>query len=222
MKEASRKEQRAWSSTVTSSVVQELVQLFLFRRQDGDRRSVMYCVLFSTSLMHLTCPCPLQEAMEVVVTEEKKKIFRARKTMKMSDRLQLESLHSTLLTNPSPPPLVNGTHKEDAQKEADKEQNNVCDQNSPHTVSPSTPTPTNSPAPFLSLNLSPSTASSQSPNHQEEASSPTSPFHSDFPEVKKPQEVEKKSSSPPPSDETLTPVSSESDVTLVGGTEVKG
>lgn len=163
--------------------------------------------------------------MEVVVAEEKKKIFRARKTMKMSDRLQLESLHSTLLTapglsNPSPPPLVNGTHKEDGQKEADKEQNNTSDQNSPHTVSPSTPTPTNSPAPFLSLNLSPSTASSQSPNHQEETSSPTSPFHSEFPDVKKTKEVEKKSSSPPPSDESLTPVSSGSDVTLVEGTEV--
>uniref|UniRef100_A0A3Q1FVZ2 Activating transcription factor 7 interacting protein n=1 Tax=Acanthochromis polyacanthus TaxID=80966 RepID=A0A3Q1FVZ2_9TELE len=36
--------------------------------------------------------------MEVVVTEEKKKIFRARKTMKISDRQQLETLHSTLLT----------------------------------------------------------------------------------------------------------------------------
>ncbi|XP_028998148.1 activating transcription factor 7-interacting protein 1 isoform X2 [Betta splendens] len=36
--------------------------------------------------------------MEVVVTEEKKKIFRAKKTMKISDRQQLESLHSTLLT----------------------------------------------------------------------------------------------------------------------------
>ncbi|XP_049427191.1 activating transcription factor 7-interacting protein 1 isoform X2 [Epinephelus fuscoguttatus] len=36
--------------------------------------------------------------MEIVVTEEKKKIFRARKTMKISDRQQLESLHSTLLT----------------------------------------------------------------------------------------------------------------------------
>ncbi|TKS68065.1 Activating transcription factor 7-interacting protein 1 [Collichthys lucidus] len=36
--------------------------------------------------------------MEVVMTEEKKKIFRARKTMKLSDRGQLESLHGTLLT----------------------------------------------------------------------------------------------------------------------------
>ncbi|XP_061572839.1 activating transcription factor 7-interacting protein 1 isoform X2 [Cololabis saira] len=66
--------------------------------------------------------------MEVVVTEEKKKIFRARKTMKISDRLQLDSLHTTLLTapslsNPSPPPLVNGTHKEDGQKmEGDEKQ----------------------------------------------------------------------------------------------------
>ncbi|MEQ2184306.1 hypothetical protein GOODEAATRI_006459 [Goodea atripinnis] len=42
--------------------------------------------------------------------------------MKISDRLQLENLHSTLmnsapgLSNPSPPPLVNGTHKDDGQK----------------------------------------------------------------------------------------------------------
>ncbi|XP_062243653.1 activating transcription factor 7-interacting protein 1 isoform X2 [Platichthys flesus] len=118
--------------------------------------------------------------MEVVVTEEKKKIFRARKTMKISDRQQLESLHSTLLSaapglsNPSPPPLMNGTHKEDGQKVGDKEQNNISDSNSPNATSPA------SPAPFLSLNLSPSPGSSQSPTTKDEtpATSPTSPFHS--------------------------------------------
>ncbi|XP_053274529.1 activating transcription factor 7-interacting protein 1 isoform X2 [Pleuronectes platessa] len=118
--------------------------------------------------------------MEVVVTEEKKKIFRARKTMKISDRQQLESLHSTLLSaapglsNPSPPPLMNGTHKEDGQKAGDKEQNNISDSNSPNATSPA------SPAPFLSLNLSPSPGSSQSPTTKDEtpATSPTSPFHS--------------------------------------------
>uniref|UniRef100_A0A3Q3G3D9 Activating transcription factor 7 interacting protein n=1 Tax=Labrus bergylta TaxID=56723 RepID=A0A3Q3G3D9_9LABR len=106
--------------------------------------------------------------MEVVVAEEKKKIFRARKTMKISDRQQLESLHSTLITatpglsETSSPPLLNGMHKEDGPKAGDKEQNNVSDSNSPRTASPSSPT-LSSPAPFLSLNLSPSPASSQSP-----------------------------------------------------------
>uniref|UniRef100_A0A096LW75 Activating transcription factor 7 interacting protein n=1 Tax=Poecilia formosa TaxID=48698 RepID=A0A096LW75_POEFO len=113
------------------------------------------------------------EEMEVM-TEEKKKIFRARKTMKISDRLQLESLHSTLLnsapglSNPSPPPLVNGTHKEDGQKVGDKEQSSSSDPNSPQAASPATPGSLSSPAPFLSLNLSPSPGSSQSPNPQEE------------------------------------------------------
>lgn len=122
--------------------------------------------------------------MEVVTSEEKKKIFRARKTMKISDRQQLENLHSALLTtgqglsNPSPPPLMNGTHKEDGQKMGDKEQNNISDSNSPHTTSPASPTSLNSPAPFLSLNLSPSPTSSQSPIAQDETISPTSPFHS--------------------------------------------
>ncbi|XP_072512914.1 activating transcription factor 7-interacting protein 1 isoform X2 [Salminus brasiliensis] len=71
--------------------------------------------------------------MEVAVPEEpQKKIFRARKTMKMSDRQQLEALHNTLTTaasNSSPPssssrpqtPLVNGTHAEDGQKVKEKE-----------------------------------------------------------------------------------------------------
>ncbi|XP_035492736.2 activating transcription factor 7-interacting protein 1 isoform X2 [Scophthalmus maximus] len=140
--------------------------------------------------------------MEVVVTEEKKKIFRARKTMKISDRQQLESLHSTLLTtapglsNPSPPPLMNGTHKEDGQKVGDKEQNNTLDSNSPHAVSPA------SPAPFLSLSLSPSPASSQSPKAKEGTpTSPTSPFHSLNFELKKMEEDEdeEKTGSLPPS-----------------------
>ncbi|KAM4584047.1 activating transcription factor 7-interacting protein 1 isoform 3-T11 [Odontesthes bonariensis] len=153
--------------------------------------------------------------MEVVVTEEKKKIFRARKTMKISDRLQLESLHSTLLTaapglsNPSPPPLVNGTHKEDGQKAGDKEQNNISDSNSPHAASPASGTSLSSPAPFLSLNLSPSPASSQSPKAQEESSSPTSPFQSVFFDLKKMEDDEKKGSSPSSSNESVPPASAE-------------
>ncbi|XP_053194642.1 activating transcription factor 7-interacting protein 1 isoform X1 [Scomber japonicus] len=157
--------------------------------------------------------------MEVVVTEEKKKIFRARKTMKISDRQQLETLHSTLLTatpslsEPSPPPLMNGTHKEDGQKVGDKEQNSILDSNSPQTTSPASPTSLSSPAPFLSLNLSPSSASSQSPKAKEDTS-PTSPFHSINFELKKmeddEEEEEKKGSPLPSSNESPTPVLTES------------
>uniref|UniRef100_A0A1A8R448 Activating transcription factor 7 interacting protein n=1 Tax=Nothobranchius pienaari TaxID=704102 RepID=A0A1A8R448_9TELE len=152
--------------------------------------------------------------MEVVVPEEKKKIFRARKTMKMSDRLQLESLHSTLLTtpgssNPSPPPLMNGTHKEDGQKTSDKEQNNISDSNSPAATSPASPTSLSSPTPFLSLNLSPSPASSESPKPQDEASCPNSPFSPDFPDAKKMEDKEKKSSSSSHPNDSVTPVPSE-------------
>lgn len=151
--------------------------------------------------------------MEVVVTEEKKKIFRARKTMKISDRLQLESLHNTLLTtgpslsNPSPPPLVNGTHKDDGQKVADKDQNIISDSNSPNANSPASQTSLSSPAPFLSLNLSPS-PSSQSPKEPEETTSPSSPFHSVFFDLKKMEDDEKQRSSPPPT-ESATATSTE-------------
>ncbi|XP_028306477.1 activating transcription factor 7-interacting protein 1 [Gouania willdenowi] len=149
--------------------------------------------------------------MEVLVTEEKKKIFRARKTMKTSDRQHLESVHNTLLTatpglsNPSPPPLLNGTHKEDEQKAGDKEPN-ISDSNSPCDPSPASPTSLNSPAPFLSLNLSPSTSASQSPNVLDEVVSPTSPFHTLNFELKK---IEKEkndcSPSPPTTSVTLVP-----------------
>ncbi|XP_070711299.1 activating transcription factor 7-interacting protein 1 isoform X2 [Pempheris klunzingeri] len=153
--------------------------------------------------------------MEVVVTEEKKKIFRARKTMKISDRQQLESLHSTLLTatpglsDTSPPPLMNGTHKEDGPKAGDKEQNNISDSNS----SPASPASLSSPAPFLSLNLSPSPGSSQSPKAKEDSpTSPVSPFHSLNFELKKMEEEEgdKKGSSSSTAKESVTPTSMES------------
>uniref|UniRef100_A0A668AQ20 Activating transcription factor 7 interacting protein n=1 Tax=Myripristis murdjan TaxID=586833 RepID=A0A668AQ20_9TELE len=147
--------------------------------------------------------------MEVVVAEEKKKIFRARKTMKISDRQQLETLHNTLLTgppslsNPSPPPLLNGTHKDDGQKVADKEQNNTLDSNSPRAASPVSPASRGSPIPSLSLNLSPSPSSSQSPKPKDETpTSPISPFHSLNFELKKMEEEGKKGSSPSPSNES--------------------
>lgn len=165
------------------------------------------------------------------MTEEKKKIFRARKTMKISDRQQLESLHSTLLTaspslsDTSSPPLMNGTHKEDGQKVGDKEQNNISDSNSPRTASPASPTSLSSPAPFLSLNLSPSPVSSQSPKAKEETS-PTSPFHSLNFELKKMQEEDgeeeddKKGSSSSPTNESVTPASTDSKENQEKGTEV--
>ncbi|KAM9362864.1 activating transcription factor 7-interacting protein 1 isoform 2-T3 [Symphorus nematophorus] len=162
--------------------------------------------------------------MEVVVTEEKKKIFRARKTMKISDRQQLENLHSTLLTaapglsDTSSPPLMNGTHKEDGQKTADKEQNNISDSNSPRALSPASPTSLSSPAPFLSLNLSPSPVS-QSPKAKDE-SSPTSPFHSLNFELKKMEEEDKKGSSPSSPNESVTPASTESKENQENDTEV--
>lgn len=139
--------------------------------------------------------CLPQAAMEVVFIEEKKKIFRARKTMKASDRRQLESLHSTLLTASSGSsdtpiqPLMNGTHKEDAEKVCDKETNNVSDSNSPNASSPASPASLSSPAPFLSLNLSPSSGSSQSPKAKDEPS-PTSPFYSLNFELNKMKEAE--------------------------------
>ncbi|KAM3864753.1 activating transcription factor 7-interacting protein 1-like [Diretmus argenteus] len=146
--------------------------------------------------------------MEVAVAEEKKKIFRARKTMKPSDRQQLESLHSISLTgppplsNPSPPPLLNGIHKEDGQKVSDKEQNNTLEPNSPHTPSPVSPASRSSPALSLSLNLSPSPPPSQSPKAKDEdPTSPTSPFHSLNFELKKMEEEGKKGSSPSSSNE---------------------
>lgn len=172
--------------------------------------------------------------MEVVVTEEKKKIFRARKTMKISDRQQLESLHSTLLTTPpapsalsdtSQPPIMNGTHKEDEQKVADKEQSNVSDCNSPSSTSPASLASLSSPAPFLSLNLSPSPASSQSPKAKDDTS-PTSPFHSLNIELKKMQEEdgkeeeEKKDSFKSRTNKAVTPPPSESKENLTKDTKV--
>lgn len=147
--------------------------------------------------------------MEVIVTEEKKKIFRARKTMKISDRHQLENLHSTLLTvgtslsNPSPPPLMNGTHKEDGQKVGDKEQNNILDLNTPQTTPPVSPTALSSPTPSLSLNLSPSPPSS-SPKGLEEMTAPRSPVDPLNFELKKVEEDEKKDGTPSSSIEPVT------------------
>ncbi|XP_068448051.1 activating transcription factor 7-interacting protein 1 [Clinocottus analis] len=169
--------------------------------------------------------------MEVVVTEEKKKIFRARKTMKISDRQQLDSLHGGLLTagpgmsnassssSPPPPPLVNGMHKEDGPKAADRDQNNASDSNSSQATSPA------SPAPFLSLNLSPSPASSQSPKEKDEnPTTPTSPFHSLNFELKKMdegEEEEKEAAVEELKEKKVSPASSSKEPVAPASTESK-
>nr|XP_057926486.1 activating transcription factor 7-interacting protein 1 isoform X2 [Doryrhamphus excisus]XP_057926495.1 activating transcription factor 7-interacting protein 1 isoform X2 [Doryrhamphus excisus]XP_057926503.1 activating transcription factor 7-interacting protein 1 isoform X2 [Doryrhamphus excisus]XP_057926511.1 activating transcription factor 7-interacting protein 1 isoform X2 [Doryrhamphus excisus]XP_057926519.1 activating transcription factor 7-interacting protein 1 isoform X2 [Doryrhamphus len=151
--------------------------------------------------------------MEVVVAEEKKKIFRARKTMKISDRQQLEVLHGTLFTaatSSSEPsiPLMNGSHKEDGQKSGEAEQNSHQDSNSPIPTSPASQTSLSSPAPFLSLSLSPSPVPSQSPKEKDD-SAPSSPFHSINFELKK-LEDEKTDLSSPLSKETVEAAAKES------------
>ncbi|KAJ8254309.1 hypothetical protein COCON_G00209210 [Conger conger] len=96
--------------------------------------------------------------MDVAVAEEpQKKIFRARKTMKISDRQQLESLHNTLPSSkaacPSPP-LLNGRHPAEGQKESEREKTSAG--SSPMGTRSASPA-SRSPTPLaLSLSLSPS------------------------------------------------------------------
>ncbi|XP_053333036.1 activating transcription factor 7-interacting protein 1 isoform X3 [Clarias gariepinus] len=105
--------------------------------------------------------------MEVAVPEEpQKKIFRARKTMKMSDRQQLEVLHNTLVTansnsSSSRPqtPLVNGTHGEDGQKGKEKDKETG-------TKSPVSPSSHSSPVPSRSVSHSRSPSPSDSENRE--------------------------------------------------------
>ncbi|TRY92641.1 hypothetical protein DNTS_007696 [Danionella cerebrum] len=97
--------------------------------------------------------------MEVAVPEEpQKKIFRARKTMKMSDRQQLEVLHNTLSTissSPSSPtqtPLVNGTHS-DKEKDLNHKEDDL--------QSPASESAQCSPSPSLPVSRSPSPPNAQ-------------------------------------------------------------
>ncbi|XP_065151563.1 activating transcription factor 7-interacting protein 1 isoform X5 [Paramisgurnus dabryanus] len=103
--------------------------------------------------------------MEVAVPEEpQKKIFRARKTMKMSDRQQLEALHNTLSStspsssSPTQTPLVNGIHSE-----KDKEKVKEKDLNDKETdsVSPAPDSPHSFPSPSLSVSPSPTPPNTQ-------------------------------------------------------------
>ncbi|XP_056589064.1 activating transcription factor 7-interacting protein 1 isoform X2 [Triplophysa dalaica] len=110
--------------------------------------------------------------MEVAVPEEpQKKIFRARKTMKMSDRNQLESLHSTLAppssasyTSSTSPPLVNGTHEKEKVKEND------LNHKEKDSLSPAPHSSDSSPSPFLSVSISRTPAP---PNVQSTSPSPS-------------------------------------------------
>lgn len=98
--------------------------------------------------------------MEVAVPEEpQKKIFRARKTMKMSDRQQLEVLHNTLATtnsslSSSPPqtPLMNGTHTE-TEKDLNNKEGDL--------MAPATDSARCSPSPSFPVSRSPSPPNTQ-------------------------------------------------------------
>ncbi|XP_048052472.1 activating transcription factor 7-interacting protein 1 isoform X2 [Megalobrama amblycephala] len=117
--------------------------------------------------------------MEVAVPEEpQKKIFRARKTMKMSDRQQLEALHNTLTTTTSSSatssssssqpqtPLVNGTHTEKEEKEKEKEKVMEKDLNHKEAdlMSPALDSARCSPSPSVSRSPSPPNAQATSPS----------------------------------------------------------
>ncbi|XP_051744479.1 activating transcription factor 7-interacting protein 1 isoform X2 [Ctenopharyngodon idella] len=114
--------------------------------------------------------------MEVAVPEEpQKKIFRARKTMKMSDRQQLEALHNTLTTSSSASysssssqpqtPLVNGTHPE---KEKEKEKEKVMEKDLNHKEAdlmlPAPDSARCSPSPSVSPSPSPLNTQPTSPS----------------------------------------------------------
>ncbi|KAI1884588.1 hypothetical protein AGOR_G00227930 [Albula goreensis] len=139
--------------------------------------------------------------MDVAVAEEpQKKIFRARKTMKISDRQQLESLHNTLTSNPQssssstsssspPPPLVNGKHPDEGQMETEKDKDkteNVAD-NSPKEADTASPI-SRSPTPLaLALSLSPSPPA-KTPEEVTSSSPPPSPSHSGDPNSEETEE----------------------------------
>ncbi|XP_016346567.1 activating transcription factor 7-interacting protein 1-like isoform X1 [Sinocyclocheilus anshuiensis] len=109
--------------------------------------------------------------MEVAVPEEpQKKIFRARKTMKMSDRQQLEALHNTLTTTTScsasysssssrpQTPLVNGAHTE---KEKEKVKEKDLNHKEAELMSPAPDSARGSPSPSFTLSRSPSPPNTQ-------------------------------------------------------------
>lgn len=113
--------------------------------------------------------------MDVAVAEEPlRKIFRAKKTMKVSDRRQLESLHTTLSSpcsfpSPSQPTMVNGKHCEDVSMEVDKELHGTT-----HTT-------THAPSSLTATSLT--TETSEEPTASELLVSSSQNIHSDVKDV---------------------------------------
>ncbi|XP_045576376.1 activating transcription factor 7-interacting protein 1 isoform X2 [Salmo salar] len=113
--------------------------------------------------------------MDIAVAEEPlRKIFRAKKTMKVSDRRQLESLHTTLSSpcsfpSPSQPTMVNGKHCEDVSMEVDKELHGTT-----HTT-------THAPSSLTATSLT--TETSEEPTASELLVSSSQNIHSDVKDV---------------------------------------
>ncbi|KAM9473423.1 uncharacterized protein ACWYII_008253 isoform 3-T3 [Salvelinus alpinus] len=126
--------------------------------------------------------------MDVAVAEEPlRKIFRAKKTMKVSDRRQLESLHTTLSSpcsfpSPPQPAMVNGKHCEDVSMEVDKE------------IHGTTHTTTHCPSSLTATSLT--TETSEEPTASELLVSSSQNIHSDVKDVQEEGEGDKESTLP--------------------------
>ncbi|XP_038847546.1 activating transcription factor 7-interacting protein 1-like [Salvelinus namaycush] len=126
--------------------------------------------------------------MDVAVAEEPlRTIFRAKKTMKVSDRRQLESLHTTLsspcsFSSPPQPAMVNGKHCEDVSMEVDKE------------IHGTTHTTTHAPSSLTATSLT--TETSEEPTASELLVSSSQNIHSDVKDVQEEGEGDKESTLP--------------------------
>ncbi|XP_029619351.1 activating transcription factor 7-interacting protein 1-like isoform X2 [Salmo trutta] len=126
--------------------------------------------------------------MDVAVAEEPlRKIFRAKKTMKVSDRRQLESLHTTLSSpcsfpSPPQPAMVNGKHCEDVSMEVVKELHGTT-----HII-------THAPSSLTATSLT--TETSEEPTASELLVSSSQNIHSDVKDVEEEGEGDKESTLP--------------------------
>ena len=126
--------------------------------------------------------------MDVAVAEEPlRKIFRAKKTMKVSDRRQLESLHTTLSSpcsfpSPPQPSMVNGKHCEAVSMEVDKE------------IHGTTHTTTHATSSLTATSLT--TETSEEPTASELLVSSSQNIHSDVKDVQEEGEGDKESTFP--------------------------
>ncbi|XP_024246254.2 activating transcription factor 7-interacting protein 1 isoform X1 [Oncorhynchus tshawytscha] len=129
-----------------------------------------------------------ESSMDVAVAEEPlRKIFRAKKTMKVSDRQQLESLHTTLsspcsLPSPPQPVMVNGKHCEDVSMEVDKE------------IHGTTHSTTHAPSSLTATSLT--TETSEEPTASELLVSSSQNIHFDVEDVQEEGEGDKESTLP--------------------------